>query len=1147
MLVVHRSERADSLVAALGEVVRQPPDDPIRPEVVAVPTRGVERWLTQRLSHTLGAGATGGDGVCANLAFPFPATVLGQVVAAATGIDPEQDPWRPERCVWPLIELIDEHRGDPALAALVDHLEAATPVDAAGRPGPLRRLSMARHIADLYDRYSVHRPQLVLSWLAGPAPGAGAAGSWQAHMWRLLRGRIGVPSPAERLASVVDTVRDHPGVVDLPSRLSVFGLTRLPASHLEVLAALGEGRDVHLFLLHPSAALWDRIGSGLLPPTVTSRAQDPTARLASHPLLRSWARDAREMQLVLAAHRMTGGPHHPVPPRAGRPGGVLQALQADIRADRAPGRSGRQPIGAKDRSLQVHSCHGRTRQVEVVRHAVLHLLRDDPTLEPRDVIIMCPDIEAFAPLIHAAFGVGPDPGRPIDTGGEGAQAGPQVRVRLADRSLRQTNPLLAVAAQLMDLAGSRLSAPAVMDLISRPPVSRRFGFDPDELSTVERWVAGAGIRWGIDAAGRRPWSLDRVAGNTWSAGIDRLMLGAAMSDDGCRMFGGTVPFDDVPSPALDLAGRVAEMVDRLGRAVDRLGRSQGLGAWISELAAATESLARAAPGDEWQHEQLLRILAEAAGSRPADAGAGPGPDLTPEEIRSLLADRLQGRPTRANFRTGDLTICTLVPMRSVPHRVVALLGLDDGSFPRHAELDGDDLLIESPQVGDRDPRSEDRQLLLDALLAAEDHLIITYSGRDERTNRPRPPCPPVAELLDVVDATFDGPGDGRARDRVVVAHPLQAFDPINFRPGALGVDGPWSFDPVALAGARAAADQAAGPPWLPEPLPALDEPVVQLDQLIGFVQHPVRSFLRRRLNLYLSDRDEDLQDALPLELDPLQRWAVGDRLLESVLAGVDLEQAVAAERLRGFLPPGEIAAPVLADICSDVEDLHRACLDLGMTPAGTASLEVRVETPDGRAVVGTVPGVRGSTICQCHYSRLGPKHRLAAWVRFLALTADRPEAGIAAVTVGRGTRRSSVAVARLQAPDMPAAGRRAWALERLQVLIDLQDRGMRAPLPLACRSGAAWVQGRRRGESDDQLQTRVGYEWLSSDRFPGEQDDAEHVEVWGAHAPASVLLGSHPSPDERGPGWAAGERSRFAVLARRLWDPLLDHESLVDR
>jgi exodeoxyribonuclease V gamma subunit len=913
LLQLHRSERADRLVEALGEVLATPLADPMTAEVVAVPTRGVERWLTQRLSHRLGAPSGGREGVCANISFPFPGTLIGRATAAACDIDPAADPWRPERCVWAVVELIDHHAEDPALAPLIQHLRAATPDDRAGRPGRLRRFASARHVADLFDHYAVHRPDLVRAWAAGLAvePDEDPTPAWQAHLWRLLRSRLAVPSPAERFAQAAGRLAEAPDLLDLPERVSLFGLTRLPASYLEVLQAVAEGRQVHLFLLHPSGQLWDKVaGAAPGPAPDLDRAHDPTARLAANPLLRSWGRDAREMQLVLAGRRVSGGEHRPVQENQA-PLTLLGRLQADIRADRRPagpalaGEADRRPLlGPIDRSLQVHSCHGRARQVEVVRDAVLHLLAGDETLEPRDVIVMCPDIEAFAPLIHAAFGPDDPAGSAADDGGDAASSGlPRLRVRLADRSVRQTNPLLSVAAQLLQLAGARVTASEVLDLASRPPVARRFRFDQDDLSTLEQWVADTGIRWGLDADHRRPWDLGHVGANTWAAGLDRLLLGVTMAEGDGRLFGATLPYDDVPSSDVDLVGRFTELLHRLATTLDHLTGHQPVRAWIEALVAGTELLAVSPLSDSWQHEQLRRVLAEVTdtadlvtgpGDRPA--GEEGGLELSLAEVRDLLDHRLEGRPTRANFRTGDLTVCTLVPMRSVPHRVVALLGLDDGAFPRHPETDGDDLLLAGPRVGDRDARSEDRQLLLDALLAATEHLIVTYSGRDERTNRVRPPAVPVAELLDAVDATVRLAGGAPAREQVVLNHPLQPFDARNFTPGDLWGAEPWSYDRVQLSGARAAAHQAPAGPWLPGPLASLPEPVLQLDHLVSFAEHPVRAFLRRRLGLYLSDRTDQIEDELPIDLDALEKWGVGDRLLRARLAGTEPERAAAAER-----------------------------------------------------------------------------------------------------------------------------------------------------------------------------------------------------------------------------------------------------------
>lgn len=260
MLHIHRAERADGLVAALRELLLEPQSDPFAPEVIAVPTRGMERWLTQRLSVCLGASAGRLDGICANVDFPFPRRLVSDAVAEASGITPDEDPWLPERAVWPLLDVVDACLGEPWMHTLSAHLGSA-----ADPPDPVRqarRFSAVRHLAELFDRYALHRPAMVEAWANGQdADGDGrpvsADAVWQPELWRRLRTRIALPGPAERLENACRRLREDSSTLELPPRISLFGLTRLPAGQLQVLRAIAEQRDVHLFLLHPSPALWE--------------------------------------------------------------------------------------------------------------------------------------------------------------------------------------------------------------------------------------------------------------------------------------------------------------------------------------------------------------------------------------------------------------------------------------------------------------------------------------------------------------------------------------------------------------------------------------------------------------------------------------------------------------------------------------------------------------------------------------------------------------------------------------------------------------------------------------------------------------------------------------------------------------------------
>ena len=1129
-LHLHRAERADTLAAALAELLAQPLQDVFAEEVVAVPARGIERWLTQRLSHHLGRRSGRADGICAAVRFPSPAALIAEIggatesggTAQSRGTAPfsgtaEFDPWSPDAAAWPLLQVIDAAATEPWCRALADHLGYLPDVpDAAHRRG--RRYAVARRVAGLFDGYARHRPDMLAAWAAGrdedgwgrPVP---ADMTWQPELWRRLGDRIDGPDPVARLTAIIGELRTQPMRVPLPERVSLFGPTALPARQFRVLTALAEHREVHLWLPHPSPALWSLLADRPTAPGLVLRSNDPDARSPQHPLLSSLGRDAREMQAILSTE-----PHHDVHhPADGDANTLMRALQRDLRDDRRPG-LGATTLAPQDNSIQVHACHGPARQVEVLRDVIIGLLADDPTLQPSDILVMCPDIEAYAPLVQGAFGL-----QQVADGGHPAH---RLWVRLADRALTQTNPLLSTVGRLLDLADGRITASDVLDLAAWVPVRRRFSFDDDDLERLSRWVDQAGARWGLDAQHRSGFGLQEFPQNTWRAGLDRILLGVAMAEEDNNRLATALPLDDVGSSDVALAGRFAELLARLTTAVDAMAGEQSVREWQRTLQDAVGSLTRVSSTDGWQaaelHRELAAMAEQAALSGSADVRLGR------TDIRALLAGKLAGRPTRANFRTGTLTVCTMVPMRSVPHRVVCLLGLDDGVFPRAAREDGDNLLARDPAVGERDPRSEDRQLLLDALMAATDTVVITYTGADERTGQRRPPAVPLGELLDALDDTATRPDGKTVRDQILIRHPLQPFDPRTVKPGELGRPGPFTFDPAAARGARAAAEpRHPAPPFLHTPLPPLPVADIELEALIALLTHPAKGFLRQRLEVAVPFEEEDPPDALTVELDQLQRWGVGDRLLRDRLAGVSEEECRQAEWRRGILPPGPLGVRALQDVFEDLRPLVDGTAAMRAAPHRT--VDVTVDLAGGRQLRGTVSGVRENNLVTVSFSKLAPAARLKAWINLLALTAAQPETPWTATTVGRGRVRSPEKAA---LPPLSAQ----TAGDVLGQLVDLYDRGLQEPLPLPVKSAAEYAISRSGGGDIAQARQQADMRWATS-KYPGEDADAAHVQVWGRRAPLTTLMAPR-RPDEQ---WGQ-ELDRFGELAVRLWFPLLRHE-----
>ncbi len=1026
-----------------------------------------------------------------------------------------EDPWSPDRLAWPLLEVIDAVMGTTGFEDLTTHLGGGDPAD----DRSARRYAVARRLAGLFSSYAVQRPHLLTEWREGvDSDGAGGPLEtdlvWQAALWRRLLDVVDVASPDVRHSETVARLRAGGDHLDLPPRLSLFGHTRLPETEVSLLTALGELRDVHLWLPQASTVLWDRLGAAASEGQVP-RAVDTSAALVGHPLLGSLGRDSRELRRTLGDLPSSAGSSTPP-----APGTLLGWLQRDLRANHAPTPDERSGRTGRDDSVQVHACHGAARQVDVLREVLVGLLQDDPTLEPRDILVMVPDIETYAPLISASFGM-------ADVAGEGAgHPGHQLRVRLADRSLAATNPLLALAAQLVELVRGRMTASQVLDVAGADPVRVRFGLGDEELERIARWVDVSGIRWGYDGQHRGLFGLDGLDANTWVTGLRRVLLGAAMSGLDHRHVSGTVPVDDVSDGDLDLVGRFAELVERLHTFITRAERATTVTDWTTALSAAVHQLTSTPATEVWQVAQFDREVSRIA------AGAGDtGTTLRQADVRALLQQRLRGRPTRANFRTGTLTVCTMVPMRSVPHRVVCLVGLDDGVFPRVSTVDGDDVLARRPRTGERDLRSEDRQLFLDAIAAATDKLVVTYTGRGEHTGTERPPAVPLGELLDTLDRTAAGP----VRDHVLTHHPLQPFDEANFVAGRLRAGGAFTFDRFALAGASTAReDRAPVGVLVPTPLPAV-EPVgdVSLADLQDFFAHPVRGFFRR-LRVAKSYDADDVKDAIPITLDALEKWGVGDRIISNVMAGADPQAAMLAEQLSGTLPPLGLGVGVLTDIVTSAKPLVLAAQSVRRGSQRT--LDVDVDLGGGRRLSGTVGDVWGNNVVSVSFSNLGAKHRLAAWINALALGAGLPDENWTVHTIGKHRSGGQVSlIGPLAQHD---------AEQVLRTLVAIYDAGQREPLPLPVRTSLAWAEEHRhvRAGSDGDADAKARGEWetprFNDSGFPKEDADAWHVRAFG-EAADYTLLAAPVRPGEDGP-------HRLGHYAWRVWGPLIDggHEQI---
>ncbi len=1182
---IHRSNRVEALLAQLARIVAEPQADPLAAECIVVQGRGMERWLSHELANRLG--------VFAHPDFPFPRIflqrILGQVLGDDLGLpnQPRVDAaFEPAVLMWSIAELIPSFANDARFDPVTHYLEG----DFHGE----KALQLARRLAETLDHYVVYRPDWVLAWEREErVPAAGLSRrdeAWQAELWRALVKRHGSCHLAARMKKFVEALAatpPRPGT--LPARVNVFGISTLPPLFLAAFNALAREVELHLFVLSPSREYWGQIRS--LREQIRGRlrgGESTTEDSAAmhfdegHPLLASLGRVGRDFQEILedgvdyqeSDEDLYRDPLAESPPAAS----MLNFLQSDVLHLRNRGRPGGAeapiPVALADRSIQIHGCHGPMREAEVLRDQLLDLFERDPSLEPRDVIVMTPDVEAYAPFIEAAFGqeaagqtgYGKGEARKSGEVGEGGNAGHgAIPCRVADRGARSVYEVAEAFFRLLDALSGRLSASTVLDLLSSPCIRDRFGLSEVDEPILRDWVREAGVRWGVDADHRAREGQPAATDNTWRFGLDRLFVGYAMADGEGRLFGGVRPLDAAQGAEAPRLGRLAEFTAALFDFHARVQKPRALGAWRGLL---TEVLDRMMLTDgETEHQ--LQLIRDALGDLTrAGKGAGFAGRLTLSAVREQLDTWIARKPPAGGFLAGGVTFCELVPMRTVPFRVVCLMGLGDAEFPRVRRRLGFDLLAHSSRPGDRSSREDDRYLFLEALLSARDFFLITYRGRNERDNQSLPPSVVVGELLDHLDRAFvlegagdDGPcpetpvpetpvpcGDTldasgtsppAVRDTVNLAHPLQPFSPRYFDP-----ENPdprlFSYSQTGYAGACALGGEREEPArFVPRPLSALSEasPCLEIEELVEYYRNPARSLLRNRLHIYLAEDDEAPPDREPMELAGLNYWRAGDELLAAMDRGEASDSVRNRVRGLGILPLGQAGESAYEKVESEAKKLSDRARALR---EGGEHLPLTIDCAlDGVRLVGVLGGIWDSGRVRVRFSRLEGRWELEEWIRHLVFCAAGPE-GCAPAThlIGRPASRNTMHVRFGFVED---------AREQLEQLVATFSRGQRCALPFFPKTSRKYMttvmNPNTRGDAEKQA-TLNAYDSWRPDR-----NDSGRVQGRGsAEVEDPYFTRAFGNQDPLAPAWypVSGEsEDGFRSLAQRVYGPLLSHREEV--
>ncbi|MCX8956873.1 exodeoxyribonuclease V subunit gamma [Erwinia psidii] len=1046
MFTVYHSNQLDLLKSlAAWQIEHQPLRDPFQPEVVLVQSPGMAQWLQIALAEQFG--------VAANITFPLPASFIWDMFVRVLPDIPGESAFNKPAMSWKLMAILPQMLGQDEFAMLRHYL--------ADDKDQRKLFQLASRVADLFDQYLVYRPEWLNSWENGQTLAElGEAQQWQAPLWAALVAythQLGQPewhraNLYSRFIAALENSQRRPA--NLPDRVFICGISALPPIYMQALQALGKHIDIHLLFTNPCRHYWGDIQDYAFLAKLQSRRRqhystqgestlfrqtdastlfnESGEQQLSNPLLASWGKLGRDNLYLLAQMECREiDAFVDIEPQ-----NLLKTLQRDLLEMEDHAAMGLKPdewetsrnkrlLDPADRSVSIHLCHSPQREVEVLQDALLEMMANDPALSPREIIVMVADIDTWAPFIQAVFGNAP-PERYLP-------------FAISDRRASHAHPALQAFISLLNLPDSRFTSEEVLALLEVPAVAGRFNIDEEGLRRLRQWVEEAGIRWGLDDDTVREMDLPATGQHTWQFGLSRMLLGYAMNSQ-AGVWQGILPYDESSGLIAALAGDLAALLMRLRHWRRRLTEPRSLESWLPlcrELLddffvrdVETES-ALALIEEQWQQVISYGVQAQYQQAIPLSL------------LRDELTSRLDQQRISQRFLAGPVNFCTLMPMRSIPFRVVCLLGMNDGVYPRTLPPLGFDLMSQQPRKGDRSRRDDDRYLFLEALNSAQQQLYISYIGRSIQDNSERFPSVLVSELIGYISQSFCLPEhqdldmDASAaalEQHLQHLHSRMPFAAENFTPQG-------EYQSFASEWLPAANGSGVAHPAFMQPLPALEINELNFGQLVQFWRHPVRAFFSQRLGVSFLMSPSELPETEPFTLDNLSRYQINSQLLNSLIDAQPAGALYERQRAAGTLPTGVFGELFWQTQLAEMEALAGQVRELRKA---SDSIEINLQT-DGLQLSGWLPAVQEDGLLRWRPGQLNFTDGLTLWLEHL----------VYCLSGGTGhSRMLGRKDSRWCFPPVSAELASDW-LERY---VAGYRKGMCTPLLLLPRSGGAWLE-----------------------------------------------------------------------------------------
>ncbi|MRR16464.1 MAG: exodeoxyribonuclease V subunit gamma [Deltaproteobacteria bacterium] len=953
IMKVFISNKLEKLLQCLSGRLKEPLRHPLSPETIVVQSAGMAKWISLQLAQR--------QGIAANYVFPFPKKILGDIFRAFLPDDVPDSSFEVQVLAWTILEVLPELSGSDDFLPIRHYL--------GNSEDQQKRYQLAKKIAETFDQYLIFRPEMILEWEAGIVKDS--RDIWQAKLWNRITARRGRMHPARLRKLLLSVIGNKPAREEvLPERLSIFGISYLPPYYLEIFFRLSVHLPVQYYYLNPSREFWADIRSqreissalGKVSEHLMTTDDDPLHMESGNSLLASWGRQGRDFFRL-----MENVPAEDIDlfekPEAVN---LLSAIQSDI--DLLQEHDSADSSGIKwtreDDSIQIHSCHSPLREIETLHDVLLRLFEKNRDLAPKDVLVMTPHIERYAPLIEAVFD----------------SREPKIPYAIADRGPLSTSAVGLGLASLLDLAEGRFTSDAILAILENAAVNEMFGISSADLEQIRHWISETRIKWGIDAAHRETFDLPAFSQNTWRQGLDRLLAGAALDGRQPAFFGNVLPYGGVESEQTQVLGLLMSFWEKVIDLRKILLVPHTLSSWCEILQDILDNFF--SQTGSFRHE--LTAVRHMISTLKKEQQAADLSELISLGILKDYVLSVMGDPGElSGFLAGGVSFCALLPMRSIPFRVLCLVGMNHDAYPRQDRQTGFNILERERKAGDRSPRRDDQYLFLEALLSARQNLIISYVGQSATDKSELLPSVLVSEFLDYLDKNY-GAANGRPVSSLITRkHRLHGFSPVYYGSD----DTLFGYSRQNFLAARSILmPKKAQPRFVEEALAATDErpEVISLSELVLFYRHPARYFLEKRLCLKLpAPLRKEEEDSEPFKLDPLTAYQIKQALVESHLKSQDEHFIYDVKNAEGVLPVGSAGDYYFDRLNRQAREYaRRVSAYLKGEPLADYSVDLRIG--DYR-VLGVLDHLYGQARIDYRMATLKMNDFLSGWITHLIL------------------------------------------------------------------------------------------------------------------------------------------------------------------